>query len=514
MPRRKTLEPQSSVIRCAIYTRKSTEEGLDQEFNTLDAQREAAEAFISSQKGEGWLCLPTRYDDGGFTGGNMERPALKRLLEDIEAGLVDCVIVYKVDRLSRSLLDFTRVMEVFDRHGVSFVSVTQQFNTTSSMGRLTLHILLSFAQFEREIISERTRDKMAAARRKGRYTGGPPLLGYDIDREKSRLVVNETEADIVREIFRLYLKRGSLLATLAELDQRGWNTKSYTTRKGEPRGGQPFNKARLHAILTNVAYIGQVTYKGEVHDGLHEGIVPPELFEEVQQQLAGNRVSGQTRTKTTALLQGLLYCGPCGCAMSQSHTTKQRNKRYRYYVCTNAQKRGWHECPSKSVPADQIEQYVIDHIRSMGQDEKLVAQTIAAVREEQTRIKAEALKEQQRLQRDLKQLNARLQRMTRDPATLDPAELAEVQEQIRKSEQQLATAARQAYQGPSLTDEQIRNTLEQFDTLWDSLSLKERHRVLHLLIERVTYDGAASTVSITFQPNGLESLIPEGADHV
>src|SRR5690242_2521669 len=189
------------LVRCAIYTRKSTEEGLEQEFNSLDAQREAGEAYVASQRHEGWTCLPARYDDGGFTGGNMDRPALRRLLADIEAGNVDCVIVYKVDRLSRSLLDFTRIMEVFDKRGVSFVSVTQAFNTTSSMGRLTLNILLSFAQFEREIISERTRDKMAAARRKGKYVGGAPILGYDVDRKASKLIVNKREAARVREIF-------------------------------------------------------------------------------------------------------------------------------------------------------------------------------------------------------------------------------------------------------------------------------------------------------------------------
>jgi site-specific DNA recombinase len=203
------------VLRCAIYTRKSTEEGLDQDFNSLDAQRESGEAFIKSQAEEGWECVPTRYDDSGFTGGNMDRPALKRLLNDIEAKLVDVVVVYKVDRLSRSLLDFTRIMETFDRHGVSFVSVTQQFNTTTSMGRLMLNVLLSFAQFEREIISERTRDKMAAARRKGKYVGGAPVLGYDLDRTASRLVVNEREAIRVRRIFEMYLQQQALLPTVA-----------------------------------------------------------------------------------------------------------------------------------------------------------------------------------------------------------------------------------------------------------------------------------------------------------
>jgi len=204
------------LVRCAIYTRKSTDEGLEQEFNSLDAQRESAEAFIRSQQHEGWVCLPDRYDDGGFTGGNMERPALKRLLADIEAGEIDCVVVYKVDRLSRSLLDFARIMETFERHGVSFVSVTQQFNTTSSMGRLTLNILLSFAQFEREIIAERTRDKMAAARKKGKWVGGVPVLGYDVDSRGGRLLVNEEEAVRVRAIYDLYLDHQALLPVVQE----------------------------------------------------------------------------------------------------------------------------------------------------------------------------------------------------------------------------------------------------------------------------------------------------------
>jgi len=220
------------TIRCAIYTRKSTDEGLEQEFNSLDAQREAGEAYIASQKHEGWVCMPDRYDDGGFTGGNMERPAMKRLLADIEAGGIDCIVVYKVDRLSRSLLDFARVMETFEKHSVAFVSVTQQFNTSTSMGRLMLNVLLSFAQFEREIISERTRDKIAATRRKGKWSGGMPMLGYDVDLRGGRLLVNENEARTVRTIFELYLEHQSLIETVKVLNSRGWATKRWATRKG------------------------------------------------------------------------------------------------------------------------------------------------------------------------------------------------------------------------------------------------------------------------------------------
>src|SRR5271165_6209036 len=221
-------------VRCAIYTRKSTEEGLDKEFTSLDAQRESAEAYVKSQAALGWVCLPMRYDDGGFTGGNMERPALKRLLADIERGKLDLVLTNKVDRLSRSLLDFARMMAIFEAHQVSFVSVTQQFNTATSMGRLVLNVLLSFAQFEREIISERTRDKMAATRRKGKWAGGTPLLGYDIDRRAVKLVVNEVEAAQVRAIFALYLEHQELLPVAQVLNRRGWTTKQWVTRAGGP----------------------------------------------------------------------------------------------------------------------------------------------------------------------------------------------------------------------------------------------------------------------------------------
>ena len=268
----------SKTVRCAIYTRKSTEEGLEQEFNTLDAQREAAEAFITSQKEAGWKLFPDRYDDGGFSGGTLDRPALQRLLADIDARRLDCVVVYKVDRLSRSLLDFARLVDRFDQ--VSFVSVTQQFNTTSSLGRLTLNILLSFAQFEREIIGERTRDKMSAARRKGKWVGGVPVLGYDVAAGGGRLVVNESEARRVREIFGLFKTQRSLLKVLAELATRRWSNKSWTSLGGIKHIGRPFNKATLRNLLTNAIYTGKVNHKGTIYPGEHEPIVEAALWEE------------------------------------------------------------------------------------------------------------------------------------------------------------------------------------------------------------------------------------------
>src|SRR5580658_10868563 len=237
------MHKSAPTVRCAIYTRKSTEEGLDQDFNSLHAQREAAEAYIVSQKHLGWTLVPTHYDDGGFTGGNLDRPALQQLLDDIDGRRIDCVLVYKVDRLSRSLLDFARLVDRFDQRGVSFVSVTQQFNTTTSLGRLTLNILLSLAQFEREIISERTSDKMSAARRKGKWVGGTPVLGYDVDPAGGRLIVNEKESGRVREIFALFLEHHSLLAVVAELARRRWETKSRKSREGRAHTGRAFTKA-------------------------------------------------------------------------------------------------------------------------------------------------------------------------------------------------------------------------------------------------------------------------------
>lgn len=275
-------------VRCAIYTRKSTEEGLEQAFNTLDAQREAGEAFVSAQRHEGWVVLPQKYDDGGYTGANMDRPALKRLLADIESGVANCVVVYKVDRLTRSLLDFARIMEVLDKYGATFVSVTQQFNTTSSLGRLTLNILLSFAQFEREMISERTRDKMGAARRKGKWVGGNPILGYDVVPQGGALIVNQEEAQRVREIFTLYLEMGSLIPVVEELDRRAWRMKAWVTRDGRHAGGKPISKNTLYNLLTNMTYTGKVNYGGEVYEGEHERIVDDGIWNEVQTTLSRN----------------------------------------------------------------------------------------------------------------------------------------------------------------------------------------------------------------------------------
>src|SRR5262249_31987731 len=398
------------LVRCAIYTRKSTEEGLEQEFNSLDAQRESAEAFIRSLAHEGWTCLPDRYDDGGFSGGNMERPALQRLLTDIRAGKVDCVVSYKVDRLSRSLLDFAKMMETFEQHGISFVSITQQFNSATSMGRLVLNVLLSFAQFEREIISERTRDKVAATRRKGKWAGGMPILGFDVDPRGGRLLVNEEEASRVRAIFARYLERQALLPVVQELERRGWVNKRWQTRQGHERGGRPFDRTSLHRLLTNVAYLGKSRYKSEVHAGEHAAIVDAQVFQQVQALLRQNGSTGgaAVRDEFGALLKGLLRCLPCGWAMTPSHTTRSRTKRYRYYVCSSATKSGRKTCPAPSIPAGEIERFVVERIRAIGADPALQQEVFAQARQQDDTCLSEWEADKRGLEKDLAHWHAQL----------------------------------------------------------------------------------------------------------
>ncbi len=367
----KTDTEEKKIIRCAIYTRKSTSEGLDQDFTSLDNQRESAESYIQSQKSQGWIALPDQYNDGGFTGANIDRPALQKLTDDIKAGKVDCVIVYKVDRLSRSLIDFVKLLQFFEESKVTFVSVTQHFNTQTSMGRLTLNILLSFAQFEREIISERTKDKLGAARKKGRWAGGLPSLGYDIDRANKKLVINPEEAKIIRLMFDLYIQEKSLRTVARLLNEQGLNTKARIY-KGKPSGAVKFKNTNIQWMVRNWIYAGKVFHQGQAYQGLHEAIVSEEIFLQANEILTGNRLErgSSTNTKSIGILSGLFRCKECGVAMC--HTYSQKGKfRYLYYVCLNAIKRGHSNCPTRSVSADKIENVVLGILRKLSQEPKL-----------------------------------------------------------------------------------------------------------------------------------------------
>ena len=366
-------------LRCAVYTRKSSEEGLEQEFNSLHAQREAGFAYVASQKSEGWIALPDHYDDGGISGGTLERPALKRLLLDVEAGLIDVIVVYKIDRLSRALTDFAKLVDVFERHNVTFVSVTQQFNTTTSMGRLTLNILLSFAQFEREVIGERIRDKFAASRRKGMWMGGWPPLGYDVENRK--LVLVEREAALVRRILDRFAKTGSALAVASELNAAGEVTKQRACANGA-RGGKPWTKGAVYKVLANRVYLGEAVHKGIAYPGEHAAIIDQRTWDKAHAVMAepAHRRGAATRAQVPALLKGLIF-GPNGRPMSPSHT-RRRGRIYRYYVTREAIADGYDTCPVTNVPAADVEGVVLDHIQKLLAAPELVARSWATAKRE------------------------------------------------------------------------------------------------------------------------------------
>jgi site-specific DNA recombinase len=346
-----------------------------------------------------------------------DRP-YQRLLADIEACKIDCVVVYKVDRLSRSLLDFARLMEVFEKKRVAFVSVTQQFNTATSMGRLVLNVLLSFAQFEREIIAERTRDKIAATRRKGKWSGGMPLLGYDVDPRSLKLVVNESEAEQVRTIFALYLERQGVISVVEELERRGWHNKRWQTRKGYIRGGNLFTKTSLRHLLTNVVYQGKVRYKKEVHPGEHQGIVEPDTWHQVQALLQRQRRPPVAQQRSSALLRGLLHCRACGHAMTPTSSQKNGGKRYDYYVCQSSVKRGRQACPARSLPRAAIDPWVVERVH------QAIGRTLAP--EDESLLKTEPAKWlRNRVQRvDYDHKSGKVSITLRDTSSASPQENA------------------------------------------------------------------------------------------
>jgi site-specific DNA recombinase len=434
-------------VRCAVYTRKSSEEGLELAFNSLDAQREACAAYIDSQRHEGWLALDDRYDDGGYSGGTLERPALQRLIRDIEAGRVDTVICYKIDRLSRSLTDFAKLVDVFERNRVTFVSVTQSFCTTTSMGRLTLNILLSFAQFERELAGERIRDKFAASRRKGIFMGGHPPLGYDVRDRK--LVVNPTEAELVRLIFRRFLDLGSALLLIRELNAQGNRTKSWTTQAGTFRQGRPFDKGTLYKILRNRVYLGEAVHKGESYPGEHEPIVDHPTWDRVHEVLTTNakRRGNEARARTPAPLRGLMRCTHCSSAMTPTHT-RRRGRLYRYYVCLGVSRRGHDTCPVRSIAASEVEGLVLGQVRRLLASPELVARTIAAAHRENCAANA---------------------------AVFEEGEVIEA--------------------------------LGALEPVWNELYPAEQARILRLLVERI--DVSPDGISVTLHAAGIRSLVAE-----
>src|SRR5712672_1813176 len=375
-----TTMQRNGTVRCAIYTRKSSEEGLEQEFNSLQAQREACEAFIDSQRHEGWVCQRAAYDDGGFSGATMDRPALQQLLADVKAGRVDTIVVYKIDRLTRSLADFAKIVEILDAKGASFVSVTQQFNTTTSMGRLTLNVLLSFAQFEREVTGERIRDKIAASKQKGMWMGGWVPIGYD--RKDRTLAINKTEAATVRTIFDLLLKLKNVQRVQAELARLNLTTKPYATPRGRAVGGLSFARGHLYKILSNPLYIGEIEHRGVRYPGQHPPLIDGATWDSVQAQLATNHHENRARTnaKSKSLLAGLIY-DDAGNRLVSSHSTKN-GKRYRYYVTPEANGRSvaTASVPKLRLPATMIDELLRVKLQSYLSDKAQISNLLRETR--------------------------------------------------------------------------------------------------------------------------------------
>ena len=508
---------EKKALRCAIYTRKSTSENLDMDFNTLDAQREAGEIFVKAQAHQGWTVLPDRYDDGGFTGGNMERPAVKRLLQDIDAGRVDCVVVYKVDRLSRSLLDFARMMEVFEQKGISFVSTTQQFNTATPIGRLTLHLLLSFAQFEREMISERTRDKMAAARRRGKWVGGPPVLGYRIDRVLKKLEVVPEEAEQVKTIFEIYVRMRSMRAVMQQVNAFGWKKKSYRTKTDKPVGGKPFDENTIHRILRNRAYTGCVVYKGEVHPGEHDAIIDAETFEKVQAIIDSKRCGRGPRRQRNFeyILQGVLYCA-CNLKMTTVNATGRNGKVHRYYRCFGQTRGPSKECRHPRVPAVDIEPVIVDKIREVCADPAVrgeVAKRLSWGKEQSGRaiaLERDVIQKQiEELGKEAQDLLTFVRESGGKAGTTVSDRLAEIELAIDE-ERLKANELDDRLRGLSAAVGRVQSALDllaNFAEVWEVLVPEERCDLVKLLVDRVDVDVPAGKLKITL--HDLADELPE-----
>ncbi len=365
-------------IRCAIYTRKSSEEGLEQAFNSLDAQRLSAESYIASQAHEGWVCLPDQYNDGGCSGGNLERPALQRLLQDIKDGKIDCIVVYKIDRLTRSLLDFSKIITLLDEHKCSFVAVTQSFNTSNSMGRLMLNVLLSFAQYERELTSERIRDKYEASSKLGIWMGGYPPLGYDPkDRE---LVINNKEAKIVEKIYQTFMETESVADTVRAMNSQGHKTKTWVAASGKVYNGGVFTKRAVLYILQNPIYAGKTSHKGKIYQGQHKPIIKPDLWEKVQNLFTRKEtrvIKPINRLSAAPLLKGIFYCGCCGSKMTPSYSMKRNGSRYRYYICSSKKRLANESCTVGSIAAAEVEKAVTDQVLRLLAKPEIITHVIA-----------------------------------------------------------------------------------------------------------------------------------------
>ena len=487
--------------RCAVYTRKSTSAGLEQDFNSLDAQREACIGYIQRQPG--WTIIGEQYDDGGFTGANTDRPAFQRLLADVEAGKIDVVVVYKVDRLSRSLLDFAKVMERFGKAGASFVSVTQNFSTADAMGRLTLNMLMSFAEFEREMIGERTRDKIAAARRKGKWTGGPVPLGYDV--KDKHLVVNELEAVVVREVFALYLEQRSALTVARLLNEQHRSTKRHRAANGNLREARRWTKGDVLRVLKNPVYAGYMHSGGVLHDSEHAPLIDRETFTRARALLdAPTKRTRLVGRNPDYILRGLLRCGCCGYGFSPG-STRRGKKEYRYYRCVKREKEGKGSCPSAPLPAESIENFVVERIKEATADGAFATDVVAAVKARAAIRRTDILTERQKLPAEIASLSSEGKRLVETIAEVSGSahrlieeRLEEIGDQLARCEARLAAAEREIASLDAMEVEAtwVASCLTNFDAVWDVLTPENRGRLLRGIVQRVEVDEPSNKVSV------------------
>jgi len=495
--------PEVKIRRCAIYTRKSTEEGLDRDFNSLDAQREAGENFIASQKMNGWQLLPDHYDDGGYSGGNTDRPALKQLMTDVVAGKIDTIVVYKMDRLSRSLLDFMNMSEFFEKHNVSFVSVTQDINTSTSSGRMMLNILMTFAEYERSIITERIIDKIAGAKRRGKFCGGCPILGYSMDNESKKLVIIPAEAQIVRETFDLYNQLGSAKEVARVLKERGYHSKEWTTRKGKIRPGAEIKPDLVYRILNNPLYVGRVSHKEKTYPGEHQAIISQDVWERTRELLESNLASSGRKNRTMDVpFKGLLRCGHCGGAMGITYTRK-KNARYYYYLCRDDSKRIDSVCPLVRVAAGDLDRVVLRKLGELLSSPTILAKTQAAVANYYA-AQADELRKQLV---ELEKIKAKLRASSGQP-DIAADELTQLREQFRKVEGERATVEAELKEITcSMSGESVAEVLKSLEMLWGELFPAERYRLAHLLVGKITL--FTDKMIIDVKTDGLKSLFRE-----
>lgn len=485
------------AVRVAIYTRQSVERDANGDFGSIEAQRASVRSYIDSQRSLGWTALEPSYDDRGVSGGTTIRPALNRLLADVEAGRIDVVATYKFDRLSRSLLDFTQLLRTFDKHGVAFVSVTQSFDTSTATGRLLVNMLASFAEFEREMIRERTRDKVRATRRLGLPCGGRPVLGLDI--RDGRYVIQPAEVETVRAIFKAYLDAGSIPGTLAALRTAGIRNKEWWNRKGTKSGGSEFDKTSLCRMLRNPLYIGKVRAIDEIVNSHHESILDEKTYYEVQRRLEERSRTEKAQSNPMkswgALLGGLVFCGKCGSRMGHT-TSRRRGRAWRYYACRTGLRRGAAACPNSTVPAEEIEDFVVAKLKAIGRDPELVARTIELARlkcsERHTAVREE-----------IRRLDAVRRGLRRDPSDdTRSRSLASVDADIEALRAEANTLTHGA---PD--DESLATALAAFDPLWNQLDPAERRRVMVLLVARIEVNVSAGTVELQLRDATLQAAL-------